>query len=177
MSRIAKMPIKIPSDVKVEVNKTFVKITGKKGDLVQQYNDLIKIDVRSDWLYVVPLTKEEKSLVQAGTLRSLINNMIIGVSSGFERKLIIVGVGYRAQVKENVLSLSLGYSHLVEYFVPDKIVVETPGTTEIVVRGADKQKVGQVAAEIRAYRPPDPYKGKGIRYSDERILSKEAKKK
>jgi large subunit ribosomal protein L6 len=113
----------------------------------------------------------------AGTTRALINNMVVGVSSGFERKLNLVGVGYRAQAKGKVLNLALGFSHPVDYPVPEGIEIETPVPTEIIVRGADKQRVGQVAAEIRAYRPPEPYKGKGVRYSDEQVIRKEAKKK
>jgi large subunit ribosomal protein L6 len=121
--------------------------------------------------------EKTKSLAMAGTMRSLVNNLVIGVSKGFEKKLELVGVGYRAQAKGKVLNLNLGFSHPVDYVIPEGVKIETPSQTEVVITGSDKQKIGQVAADIRAYRPPEPYKGKGIKYSDERIVRKEAKKK
>ena len=178
MSRIGKASIKVPLNVKVDIQDSFIKIIGNKGVLIQQLSNFIKISFNNGFLNLTSAKKEEKnSWTYVGTMRALINNMIIGVSAGFEKKLLLVGVGYRAQVKDNFLILSLGFSHQVNYTIPSGIIIETPVPTEIIIRGFDKQKVGQVASEIRAYRPPEPYKGKGVRYADEQVLRKEAKKK
>ncbi len=177
MSRIAKNPITVPSGVKVEVEGQLVKINGPKGSLDYQVVDNVSVALEGSEIKLAPANPAANDYAMAGTMRSLLNNMVVGVSSGFEKKLELVGVGYRAQAKGKTLNLTLGFSHPVEYPVPEGISIETPSQTEIVVKGSDKQKVGQVAAEIRAYRPPEPYKGKGVKYADERIIRKEAKKK
>jgi large subunit ribosomal protein L6 len=177
MSRIAKNPIVIPKNVDVLKNGTQLTIKGDKGTLIINLHPLVTIDIR-DKILQVETNKTNKTINSlAGTTRAIINNMVIGVSSGYEKKLILIGVGYRAQGKGNILSLSLGYSHPIDFSVPDGITVDTPTQTEIIIKGCDKQIVGQVAADIRAFRPPEPYKGKGIRYSNEEIIKKEAKKK
>lgn len=176
MSRIAKSPVEIPSGVKVDVNEGHVKIKGPKGELERTLHPSVAVSL-DDNVLSFSMKKESDSPAMAGTMRSLVSNMVVGVSQGFEKKLTLVGVGYRAQIKGKVLDLTLGFSHPVEHAIPEDIKIETPSQTEVVVSGPDKQKVGQVAAEIRAYRPPEPYKGKGVRYSDERISLKEAKKK
>ncbi|MGR8997826.1 MAG: 50S ribosomal protein L6 [Gammaproteobacteria bacterium] len=177
MSRIAKAPVAIPSgvDIKLEGNKMTVK--GSKGQLSFNINQAISVDI-SDNVVSMQWNKEDKNATaQAGTARAIVNNMVTGVSVGFEKKLTLIGVGYRAQAKQNILNLALGFSHPVDFEVPAGITVETPTQTEIVVKGTDKQQVGQVAAKIRAYRPPEPYKGKGVRYAEEHVVRKEAKKK
>jgi large subunit ribosomal protein L6 len=177
MSRIAKAPVAIPSgvDIKLEGNKMTVK--GSKGQLSFNINQAVSVDI-SDNVVSMQWNRDDKSATaQAGTARAIVNNMVTGVSAGFEKKLTLIGVGYRAQAKQNILNLALGFSHPIDFEVPAGITVETPTQTEIVVKGTDKQQVGQVAAKIRAYRPPEPYKGKGVRYAEEHVARKEAKKK
>jgi len=177
MSRIAKRPVELPSGVEFQQSGTAVTIKGGKGSLSMDLNSEVEISQDEGVLTVAPRSGSKFATAVAGTTRALLANMVTGVTDGFERKLELVGVGYRAQAQGNKLNLTLGFSHPVEYAVPEGISIETPSQTEVVVKGTDKQKVGQVAAEIRRYRPPEPYKGKGVRYSDERVMLKEAKKK
>jgi len=178
MSRVAKNPITIPSGVEAKIAGQDISVKGSKGILQLNIHDTISVNLADGVLTVAPNGQaNKKAWAMAGTIRALISNMITGVSAGFQRKLQLIGVGYRAQSKGQQLNLSLGFSHPVEYAVPDGITVETPAQTEIVISGCCKQRVGQVAAEIRAFRPPEPYKGKGVRYSDEIVVRKEAKKK
>lgn len=177
MSRIAKAPIKIPPRVDVKIAGQVVTVKGPKGNLSWTVHEQVSVALDQGVVTVKPNGDCPEHWAMAGTVRALLNNMVAGVSTGFERKLSLVGVGYRAQAKGKVLSLSLGYSHPIDYPVPEGIEIEAPAATEIVVRGADKQRVGQVAAEIRGFRPPEPYKGKGVRYADEHVVRKEAKKK
>jgi large subunit ribosomal protein L6 len=177
MSRVAKNPVSLPNGVEFQLHQGILNIKGPKGELAMVSNPLVLIEESDGEISFRPVDSEKKSRSMAGTMRSLVNNMVTGVTSGFERKLNIVGVGYRAQAQGGKVNLSLGFSHPVVYELPDGVTAETPTQTEIVLRGADKQKVGQVAAEIRAYRPPEPYKGKGVRYSDEHVVRKQAKKK
>lgn len=177
MSRVAKAPIALPAGVSVEIQGREVQVSGPKGTLGWTVHPTVAVAQEGGQLQVSPATGSESAWAMAGTTRALLNNMVLGCGSGFQRRLTLVGVGYRAQAKGQVLSLSLGFSHPIEYAVPDGVSVETPTQTEILVSGADRQRVGQVAAEIRAYRPPEPYKGKGVRYADENVLRKEAKKK
>ncbi|WP_177420133.1 50S ribosomal protein L6 [endosymbiont of Lamellibrachia barhami] len=177
MSRIAKSPISLPSGVEVKLDGQSVAVKGPKGTMELLVNDLVAINQDDGVIKVSPKQEDKHSWAMAGTMRALINNLVTGVTQGYERKLELVGVGYRAQAKGKVLNLSLGFSHPVEYAVPEGIEIATPSQTEIVVSGIDKQLVGQVAAEVRGYRPPEPYKGKGVRYSDEHVIRKEAKKK
>ena len=177
MSRIAKQPVQIVSGVEVNISGQTVTVKGKQGTLSLDIHDTVAVNQEDSALNFAPRDDSKDSMAMTGTMRSLVNNMVIGVADGFSKQLQLVGVGYRAQAQGNVLDLSLGFSHPVKYAVPEGITIETPTQTEINVRGADKQKVGQVCAEIRAYRPPEPYKGKGVRYSDERVIRKEAKKK
>jgi large subunit ribosomal protein L6 len=175
MSRVAKAPISVASGLDVKIDGQRVTVKGGKGQLELNVHETVEVSLEDGALNVKPVNEE--SWAMAGTMRALLNNMVVGASEGFQKKLQLVGVGYRAQSKGSSLGLSLGFSHPVEYPVPEGITIETPSQTEIVVSGSDKQKVGQVAAEIRAFRPPEPYKGKGVRYADERIIRKEAKKK
>ncbi len=177
MSRVAKSPITIPKNVEVKLEDSRVSIKGSLGVLSLSLHRDVSVDVSDGTINVRNNLSEKRSDVQAGTARAILNNMVTGVSTGFQKKLTLVGVGYRAQAKGNVLNLALGFSHPVEYKAPAGITVETPSQTEILVKGCDKQIVGQVAANIRSYRPPEPYKGKGVRYLDEVIVKKEAKKK
>ena len=177
MSRIAKKPVEIPSGVEVSISGQTVSVKGKNGNLSMELNSDVEVKQDDNVLNFSGKEGVDGSVAMAGTMRSLASNMVVGVSQGFEKKLELVGVGYRAQAQGNKLNLTLGFSHPVVYDVPEGITVETPSQTEILVKGADKQKVGQVSADIRAYRPPEPYKGKGVRYSDERVIRKEAKKK
>jgi large subunit ribosomal protein L6 len=177
MSRIAKAPIAVPSGVEVKIAGQDVTVKGSKGTLQFSVHPTVNIQQESNQINVVPVSDEKRHWAMAGTTRALVNNMVTGVSAGFERKLQLIGVGYRAQAKGSVLNLALGFSHPVDYAVPKGVAIETPTPTEIIITGCDKQVVGQVAAEIRAYRPPEPYKGKGVRYSDEIVARKEAKKK
>ena len=175
MSRIANKPIDIPTGAEVSISGQTVNVKGPKGNASYDVHKTVEIVQDGNQLKVS--ARESNSVAMAGTMRSLVSNMVTGVSQGFEKKLELVGVGYRAQAQGNTLNLTLGFSHPVNYAVPEGITVETPSQTEILVKGIDKQKVGQVSAEIRAYRPPEPYKGKGVRYSDEYVVRKEAKKK
>ena len=177
MSRISNAPVDLPSGVEVTLQGSLVKVKGSKGELEWNVHDLVSVAQEDAQLKVSVNNASKDANMLAGTTRALINNMVTGVSAGFEKKLTIIGVGYRAQAQGQKLNLTLGFSHPVVYEVRDGIKVETPSNTEIVVTGIDKQKVGQVAAEIRAYRKPEPYKGKGIRYKDEYVLRKAAKKK
>ena len=176
MSRVAKKPIPLPAGVKVAVDGQSVSVTGPKGALTHRLHSDVSVLVVDGVMTTVPASEAAGPRAQAGTARAVLSNIVEGVSKGYERKLEIVGVGYRAQAKGQTLSLTLGFSHPVEFPVPAGITVETPSQTEILVKGVDKQLVGQVAANIRAYRKPEPYKGKGVKYANEKILRKEAKK-
>ncbi|MCB1791319.1 MAG: 50S ribosomal protein L6 [Gammaproteobacteria bacterium] len=175
MSRIAKAPITLAKGVDVKIDGRHVTVKGGKGTLELDLHPTVAAKVDDGVLTVTPAN--DSAWAMAGTMRALLANMVMGVSDGFQKKLQLVGVGYRAQGKGKVLNLSLGFSHPIDYEVPEGVTIETPSQTEIVVSGSDRQRVGQVAAEIRAFRPPEPYKGKGVRYADERIIRKEAKKK
>ncbi len=177
MSRIANKPVTVPAGVSVAIDNGVIAIKGSKGELRRPLDSAVEVTTEDGEIRVRQAVEGITAHAMAGTTRALINNMVTGVSQGFEKKLSLVGVGYRAQVQGKVLNLTLGFSHPVNYPVPEGIVIETPSQTEIIVRGIDKQKVGQVSAEIRAWRPPEPYKGKGVRYSDEVVVRKEAKKK
>ncbi|MDD2865533.1 MAG: 50S ribosomal protein L6 [Methylococcales bacterium] len=177
MSRIAKAPVTIPSGVDIKVSGNNLTVKGSKGSLSFDFDSSVSIEIAGNVASMVWNKDDKKATAQAGTARAIMNNMVTGVSTGFERKLSLVGVGYRAQANGNVLSLSLGFSHPVDFQVPAGVSVETPSQTDIILKGSDKQLLGQVAAKIRAYRPPEPYKGKGVRYSDEHVARKEAKKK
>jgi large subunit ribosomal protein L6 len=174
MSRIAKSPIPVPAGVEVEIKGGEVRVKGPKGSLAMPLHPRVTLAKDEDQYVVSPAG--DGDIPMAGTFRSLVNNMVVGVSTGFERKLTLVGVGYRAQAQGKTLNLTLGFSHPIEYHAPEGITIESPSQTEILVKGCDKQQVGQVASEIRAFRPPEPYKGKGVRYADERVVRKEAKK-
>jgi large subunit ribosomal protein L6 len=174
MSRVAKNPISLPSGVELKISGSELNVKGPKGSLALNLHPSVSLDENDGQYMVKP--DDEKNIAMAGTFRALVNNMVTGVSEGFQKKLQLVGVGYRAQLQGNNLNLALGFSHPVVYSAPEGIKIETPSQTEIIVSGCDKQKVGQVAAEIRSYRPPEPYKGKGVRYADERVVRKEAKK-
>ena len=174
MSRVAKNPIQLPGGVDINISGAQVSVKGPKGNLSLDLHPAVSLEredneIRVQW-------KTDKDLAMAGTFRALVNNMVTGVSEGFQKTLKLIGVGYRAQLQGKNLNLQLGYSHPIEYVAPEGVTIETPSQTEIVISGCDKQKVGQVAAEIRSFRPPEPYKGKGVRYSDERVVRKEAKK-
>ncbi len=177
MSRIAKKPVELIDGVELNINGQILTAKGKQGSLTLELHKTVSVKQDGNVLSFSPNDNSKTSMAMAGTMRSLVNNMVTGVSQGFSKKLQLVGVGYRAQVQGKFLDLSLGFSHPVKYAIPEGIKIETPSQTEINISGADKQTVGQVSAEIRAYRPPEPYKGKGVRYSDERVLRKEAKKK
>ncbi|MGD8379791.1 MAG: 50S ribosomal protein L6 [Gammaproteobacteria bacterium] len=175
MSRVAKAPIAIPKGVEVTLKGSDLSVKGPKGTANHAIHE--NVDVSQADAVLTCAARDDSAWAMAGTTRALIANMIKGVSDGFERKLELVGVGYRAQAQGKTLNLTLGFSHPINYPVPEGITIETPSQTEIVVKGVSKQQVGQVAAEIRAFRPPEPYKGKGVKYSDERVVRKEAKKK
>ena len=177
MSRVAKAPIVIPESVEVELKGQEITIKNGKSALKHQLHTAVQVAYENNVIQVSPVEGINRAGAQAGTARALLNNMVIGVTKGFEKKLILKGVGYRATVKGNVLQLSLGLSHPVEHSVPEDVTVECPSQTEIVLKSANKQVLGQVAADIRSYREPEPYKGKGIRYADEVVRTKEAKKK
>ncbi len=177
MSRIAKSPVNVPNDVEIKLVGNNLTVKGSKGELTHILNSNVSIAINKDVANIEWNSEDKVATAQAGTARALLNNMVVGVSEGFERKLTLIGVGYRAAAKDNILNLSLGFSHPVDFIVPAGITVETPSQTEIIVKGTDKQLVGEVSAKIRAYRPPEPYKGKGVRYSDEHVVRKEAKKK
>jgi len=174
MSRIANKQIDIPTGVEVTVSGQTISCKGSKGSMSVDIHPEVEFNHADN---VIQFVSGSNNAAMTGTMRSLTNNVITGVSQGFEKKLLLVGVGYRVQMKGSVISLALGFSHPIEYKVPEGITIVCPSNTEIVVSGCDKQKVGQVCAEIRAYRPPEPYKGKGVKYSDEQIIRKEAKKK
>lgn len=176
MSRIANFPINIPDAVDVQVDGQTVTVKGKNGSLDWQVHDDVGVILDEGQLKVKARNETKTAVAMSGTSRALLNNLVVGVSEGFERRLLIVGVGYRAQLNGKILNLSLGYSHPIDFEIPGDVTIETPSQTEIVVKGMDKQRVGQVAANIRAYRKPEPYKGKGVKYSDEHIVRKEAKK-
>ena len=176
MSRIANAPVEIPAGVEVSLNASEVSIKGTKGTLTRSIHADVEVTQEGTVLKFKARKAAKQSIALAGTTRALLNNMVIGVSQGFEKKLTLVGVGYRAKAQGSKIDLTLGFSHPVQYVAPEGIKVETPSQTEIVISGADKQVVGQVAADIRAYRPPEPYKGKGVRYSDEHVARKDAKK-
>lgn len=177
MSRVANFPVQIPAGVEVTLNGQLAKVKGAKGEMNHKIHASVEVNQQDSTLTFAARDAAQSSNALAGTTRALLNNMVTGVSQGFEKKLTLIGVGYRAQAQGKKLNLALGFSHPVEFEVPDGINIETPSQTEIVVSGIDKQQVGQVAANIRAYRPPEPYKGKGVRYSDEHVIRKEAKKK
>jgi large subunit ribosomal protein L6 len=177
MSRIANQPISVPSSVEITANGQQITVKGPKGTLEHTIHGLVEM-VREDAELKISARDESKAAnALAGTTRAVLSNLVVGVSDGFEKKMELVGVGYRAQAKGKVLNLTLGFSHPIDYELPEGVTAETPSQTEIVIKGCDKQKVGQVAAEIRAFRPPEPYKGKGVRYADEMVVRKEAKKK
>ena len=177
MSRIAKAPIELPSGVDVNIAGQDVTVKGKNGTLSISLNNAVAVNQAENVLTFEPREGASDGWAQAGTARAIVNNMVTGVASGFEKQLTLIGVGYRAQVQGSSVNLSLGFSHPVVYNLPQGVTAEAPSQTEIVLKSADKQLLGQVAAEIRALRPPEPYKGKGVRYSDEYVRRKEAKKK
>ncbi|MFM7502059.1 MAG: 50S ribosomal protein L6 [Betaproteobacteria bacterium] len=177
MSRVARMPVAIPSGVEVQLDAASISVEGALGTLSLRINPLVRLVREGDELFSKAVNESKESGAMSGTFRMLVANMIHGVSKGWEKKLNLVGVGYRAQAQGSSLNLSLGFSHPVVYQLPAGIKAETPTQTEILIKGADRQRVGQVAAEVRAYRPPEPYKGKGVRYADEVVVIKETKKK
>lgn len=177
MSRIAKAPITVPAGVEVKVNGQEITVKGGKGELVRTLNDAVVVKFEEGVLAFAPAADAQEAWAQAGTARANVNNMVVGVTEGFKKGLILQGVGYRAQVKGQEINLTLGFSHPVIYTLPQGVTATAPSQTEIVLEGSDKQQIGQVAAEIRAFRPPEPYKGKGVRYADENVRRKEAKKK
>jgi len=177
MSRVANAPINLPAGVEVKQEGKLIKVKGKLDELSFDLHEAVQVEIQSGVLTISWDESIKNSKAFAGTARASLNNIVKGVSEGFVTKMLLVGVGYRAQVKDNLLTLSLGYSNPVEYMVPQGVTVELPSQTELLVKGSDKQKVGQVASEIRAFRPPEPYKGKGVRLADEYVARKEAKKK
>ena len=177
MSRVGKMPITIPAGVDVSIKEDQISVKGTGGTLSLARNALVKIANNDGKLSFEPANESREANAMSGTVRQLVNNMVVGVTKGFEKKLSLIGVGYKAAAQGAKLNLQVGYSHPVNIDMPQGITVATPTPTEVVVKGADRQRVGQVAAEIRAVRPPEPYKGKGIRYADEKIVIKETKKK
>ena len=177
MSRIGNAPVPVPGGVTVSQTASTISAKGPKGELSMPIPDFVSYEIGDGTVVVKRANDSKPARARHGLGRALLNNMVVGVSDGFEKKLSLVGVGYRAQSQGKTLNLALGYSHPIEYQAPEGITIEVPSQTEIVVRGSDKQKVGQAAAEIRRFRPPEPYKGKGVRYSDERVQLKEAKKK
>ncbi|MFM6985313.1 MAG: 50S ribosomal protein L6 [Hydrogenophaga sp.] len=177
MSRIGKLPVAIPSGVEVAVKDNLINVKGALGALAVAQSALVKVENNAGALSFAPVDDSREANAMSGTMRQLVNNMVVGVSKGFEKKLTLIGVGYKAQAQGAKLNLNVGYSHPVEIEMPAGIKVETPSPTEIVIKGADRQRVGQIASEVRAVRPPEPYKGKGIRYADEKVVIKETKKK
>jgi len=177
MSRIGKKPVAVPASVEIREAGRLLTVKGPKGTLSHRIHDLVEVNLGDQELTFNPRGTSKLANALSGTTRALVHNLILGVSQGFEKKLELIGVGYRAQAKGKVLNLTLGYSHPIDYHLPEGVTAETPSQTEILLKGNDKQQVGQVAAEIRAFRPPEPYKGKGVRYSDEVVVRKEAKKK
>ena len=177
MSRVAKMPVLVLQGVDLSLSADLIPVKGSLGSLVLKPNALVKIEQNDGKLTFAPADDSAAANAMSGTMRQLVNNMVVGVSKGFEKKLTLLGVGYKAQAQGNKLNLTVGYSHPVEMVMPEGVKVETPAPTEVLIKGADRQRVGQIAAEVRAVRPPEPYKGKGIRYADERVTIKETKKK
>ena len=177
MSRVARMPVAVAAGVDVQIADGSITVKGPLGTLTQAINPLVAITREGAELKFAAVGESREAAAMSGTFRALVANMVQGVSKGFERKLTLVGVGYRAAAQGATLNLSLGFSHPVVHTMPEGVAVTTPTQTEILIKGADKQKVGQVAAEVRAYRPPEPYKGKGVRYADEVVTIKETKKK
>ena len=176
MSRVANNPVELPSGVECSLAENTITIKGGKGQLQHNLHPLVSVSQDGNRLKTAANDDSKSANAMAGTTRALLQNIVTGVSVGYERKLTIIGVGYRAQVQGKVLDLTLGFSHPVKFEIPEGISIETPSQTEIIIKGIDKQLVGQVAANIRAYRPPEPYKGKGIRYADENVVRKETKK-
>ncbi len=177
MSRVGKMPVIVPAGVDVSLKDGQINVKGTGGTLAIAQNVLVTVTTENDQLKFTPANESREANAMSGTIRQLVNNMVIGVTKGFEKKLTLVGVGYKAQAQGAKLNLTVGYSHPVNIDMPAGITVSTPAPTEILIKGADRQRVGQIAAEIRAVRAPEPYKGKGIRYTDEKITIKETKKK
>lgn len=177
MSRVGKMPVSIPAGVDVVVKEDQISVKGAGGNLSLNQNQLVTVTSEGGKLTFAPVNESREANAMSGTMRQLVNNMVVGVSKGFEKKLTLIGVGYKAQAQGAKLNLAVGYSHPVNFDMPAGITVTTPTPTEVVLKGADRQRVGQIAAEIRAVRPPEPYKGKGIRYADEKVTIKETKKK
>ncbi len=177
MSRVAKVPVTIAKGVEAKIENGVITVKGPKGTLTQKLDPRVEVKIEDGRVIFKALEESKEANAMSGTLRALVNAMNIGASTGFTKKLTLVGVGYRAQAQGDTLNLSLGYSHPIAYKLPAGIKVETPTPTEILIHGADKQKVGQVAAEVRAFRSPEPYKGKGVRYADEQVIIKETKKK
>ena len=176
MSRVAKNPINVPDNVELNIVDNIVKVKGSKGELEFNLPSSVSIENKENLLTVKYNEDDQQSVALAGTTRSIVNNMIIGVSEGFEKKLELIGVGYRAKASGKLLELTLGFSHPFKYQLPEEVEVESPSQTEVVLKSHDKQILGQAASEIRAFRPPEPYKGKGVRYADEQVKRKEAKK-
>lgn len=176
MSRVANNPVNIPDNVQVSIAPELITVKGPLGELTQELKGDVKIENAESVLTFSALKETKHSKAMSGTLRALVNNMVIGVSAGFEKKLTLAGVGYRASAQGNKINLELGFSHPISHQLPDGVTAQTPSQTEIVLKSSNKQVIGQVAAEIRAYRPPEPYKGKGVRYSDEHVVIKESKK-
>ena len=177
MSRVGKLPVTVPAGVDIAIKDGVVSVKGAGGTLSVAENALVKLVLAEGKLSFEPANESREANAMSGTMRQLVNNMVVGVTKGFEKKLTLIGVGYKAQAQGTKLNLSVGFSHPVNKEMPAGISVATPAPTEILIKGADRQRVGQVAAEIRAIRPPEPYKGKGIRYADERVVIKETKKK
>lgn len=177
MSRVAKNPIVIPEKVDIKINDNNISITGPNGNINHHIPKNVKVTYEGNLVVISVLNNETDTNALAGTTRAIINNSVAGVSKGYEKKLTLKGVGYKALLKDNILVLSLGFSHPVEYKIPKDITIEVPTQTELTIKGRDKQQVGQVASEIRRFRPPEPYKGKGVRYTDEVVKLKETKKK
>ena len=177
MSRVANNPVAVPSGVEIKLDQSSLSVKGSKGKLDLLIHNLVEISFDDGTLTFTASNSSKESRAMSGTFRSLVNNMVVGVDKGFEKKLVLNGVGYRAKAAGKTLNLTLGFSHPVDYTLPEGVTAETPSQTEVVIKGIDKQLVGQVASEIRAFRPPEPYKGKGVRYADEYVRRKEAKKK
>ena len=177
MSRIANSPVMVPAGVEVKLDSEFITVKGGKAALSQAMHPSVEVKHEGETLTFAARDGGKISRAMSGTMRSLVSNMVVGVTAGFEKKLQLNGVGYRAKANGSSINLTLGFSHPVDYALPEGVTAETPSNTEIVLKGANKQQLGQAAAEIRAFRPPEPYKGKGVRYADEHVRRKEAKKK
>lgn len=177
MSRVAKAPVTLPQGTSVTLNDRQIKVKGKNGNMSLHLHELVELKQEEGVVTLSPVSDTKDAWMHTGTVRALLNNIVVGVTQGFEKKLQLIGVGYRAQAAGNKVTLNVGYSHPIEYTLPEGVKAETPSQTEIVLKSIDKQKLGQAAANIRSFRPPEPYKGKGIRYSDEYVARKEAKKK